>query len=129
MKAPFLSELLGFINKFQDKKYKCSHDWGAFVLALASSSPVCAMIHPGNKLQPVLITIADGTTDLEISTLQFFTTELSCGIVAEGETPPKQLSPVLYELLKKANASPKSPHLKYLVFPLMMTIHISQLYQ
>ena len=98
VKAPFLSELL--------RKYKCPIDWDKFVLALASSSAVCAIIHPGNELQQVLTTIADGTTDLDIYTLHFL--QQNCPVILnllqKVKPPQKQLSPVLYELLKKANA-------------------------
>lgn len=112
--APFLSQLLDYLlNKCQEisEKRKCPNEWDEFVMALASSSPVCALIHPGDELQQVLTTIADGTADLDIYTLQFLQQHcpLMLNVLQKVKTPPKQLSSVLYELLEKANAPFKIP--------------------
>ena len=75
-------------------------------MVLASSSPVCAIIHPGDELQQVFTTIADGTTDLDVYTLHFLQQNcpLTLNVLQKVKPPPKQPSPVLYELLRKANA-------------------------
>lgn len=132
--APFLSQLLDYLlNKCEEisEKRKCPNEWDEFVMALASSSPICALIHPRDELQQVLTTIADGTADLDVYTLQFLQQNcpLMLNVLQKVKTPPKQLSSVLYELMEKANAPFKTCTVNHQVAPVMTTIHIFQLCQ
>ena len=67
---------------------------------------MCALIHPGNELQQVLTTIADGSSDLDLYTLQFLQQQcpLLLNLLQRVKPPQLLISPVLHELLKKACA-------------------------
>lgn len=107
--APFLGPLLEYLfrqGEVASKKLRCPCDWSEFIMALASSSPVCALIHPDDELQQVLTTIADGFSELDIYTLQFLQQNcpLLLNLLQKVKPPPLLMSTVFHELLKKANA-------------------------
>ena len=80
--AQFLTGLVNYLlhrSEEVSKKMRCSGDWKEFLMALASSFPVCALIHTGNELQHILSTIANGCTDFDVYTLSFLSTlEMNC---------------------------------------------------
>lgn len=107
--ASFLIPLLQYLLQNSEvvaNKQRCPGDWTEFISALASSSPVCALIHPGNELQQVLTTIAGGFSDLDMYTLQFLQQQcpLLLNLLQRIKPPERLISSVLHELLKKACA-------------------------
>ena len=70
LKATFLRSL--FQNsETSSEKIRCPKSWVEFVTAMASSSPVCALIHPDHELHQVVRRIADGFSDFDAATLHF----------------------------------------------------------
>ena len=80
--APFLKDLVQHLVMIGTSQSKCPTEWEEFVDALASSSSVCAIIHPSERLFQIIL-------DLElnscITTLQYLQHEV----------------PVLFELLHR----------------------------
>ncbi len=108
VKAPFLNQLLDYLlTRCQQisNRQESESDWEELLLA---TSPVCAMIHPGDELHEVLTKVADGKSDLDICTLQFLQKQcpLIFDILQRVKPLPRhdQMFPVIYELLKKGNA-------------------------
>ena len=109
MNAPCLTELVNYLLPRSEEvstKFRCSGDWKEFLTALASASPVCALIHPGNELQHILNTIADGCNNFDVYTLSFLQQNcpLILNLLQRLKHPPQQIAPVIHELLRKANA-------------------------
>ena len=121
LKATFLSSLLGYLfrnSETASEKVRCPEGWVEFITALASSSPVCALIHPNHELHQVVRHIADGFSDFDTGTLHFL--QQNCPIILNllqkvKVLPQQQMFSVFNELLKRSNAPflENSTHLEH----------------
>ena len=110
LKATFLRSLLEYLfqnSETSSEKIRCPKSWVEFVTAMASSSPVCALIHPDHELHQVVRRIADGFSDFDAATLHFL--QENCPILLNllqkvKVLPQKQMFSVFNELLKRSNA-------------------------
>lgn len=105
--APYLNQFVEYlVKRCENISYlkKCPQKWSEIVLALASASPVCALIHPGDEFHELLTKILNKEVDLD--TLQILQEEcpLLFEILRESNSLPSQFCPVLRELLKRSKA-------------------------
>lgn len=108
-KATFLSSLLAYLlnNTITAiDKVKCPDHWIEFITALASTSPVCALIRPDPQLHRVIKQIANGLNSFETSTLHFL--QQNCPIlvnlIQKVHIPHKAMFSLFMELLERSNA-------------------------
>lgn len=107
--APFLNQFVEYlVTRCEHISYqkKCPNKWSELVLALASASPVCALIHPGDEFHGILTKILNGEYIMDLDTLQILQREcpLLFEILRESNSLPSQFCPVLHELLKRSKA-------------------------
>ena len=110
LKATFLSSLLRYLfhnSETASEKVRCPEGWVEFITALASSSPVCALIHPDHELHQVVRHIANGFSDFDTGTLHYL--QENCPVILNllqkvKKLPQKQIFSVFNELLERSNA-------------------------
>lgn len=105
LKATFLSPLLMYL--FGQNRQICPTDWRQFISAIASSSPVCGLIHPSDELSMVFSRCTQPNNSPNLHSLQVLQRE--CPVILTllqiaSHFPKMLLQPILTELLKKANA-------------------------
>ena len=83
--APFLKDLVQHLVMIGTSQSKCPTEWEEFVDALASSSPVCAIIHPSEIWFQTILDLESQKYASCITTLQYLQHEV----------------PVLFELLHR----------------------------
>ena len=105
-KATFLSSLLAYLlnNTITAiDKVKCPDQ---YITALASTSPVCALIRPDPQLHRVIKQIANGLNSFETSMLHFL--QQNCTIlvnlIQKVHIPHKAMFSLFMELLERSNA-------------------------
>ena len=87
--------------------YKCVSTWSEFLRSLASTSPVCGLIHPSQSTYTLMKSLMedDVTRDaLMMKTLQEEIPVLFNLIRALGYYPQTLLKPLLQEMMEKAKA-------------------------
>lgn len=99
--AAFLCELLNHLIKVgrNGMTTRCPTEWRDFVSALASSSSVCALLHPSEKLFSFLLGLKSGSYVRSMEECQYLQHE-----VPVLKTFPGYLVPVINEMVKKAKA-------------------------
>ena len=115
--VPFLKQFFEYLItrcEYISYQKKCPNKWSELVLALASASPVCALIHPGDEFHEILRNISGGEYKIDLDTLQILQGEcpILFEILRENKSLPPQFCPVLRELLKRSKAPfnvPKNP--------------------
>ena len=104
-KATFLLPLLMYL--FGQNRHSCPTDWKQFISAIASSSPVCGLIHPSDELSMVFSRCTQPNSSPDLHSLQVLQRE--CPVIltllqTASPFPKIVLQPLLTELLKRANA-------------------------
>lgn len=89
--GPSLLPLLQVIKNQIDSVVQCPREWSKFIAALSSTSPVCGLLHPSDRLFNILNTITDDDFTANPSNLEILQEEV----------------PVLFELLRDVSHLPK----------------------
>ena len=112
--APSLTSLFGLFKQEINMSLEllaCPREWSSFIEALSSSSPVCALLHPGDKVIDLVkrIPAEDLTKDpTNMEALQKEVPVLFDILAKVSHLPTKALIPVIDAMVKKAE-SPFTP--------------------
>ena len=101
--APCMMKLLEFVAVHG----RLTSEWREFVLALSTSSPVCALFHPSDKLFSLLHKIAEFGPPTDLKDMQFLQSECPVlfNVFRHNKNLPKTiLSDLLFEIIAKAKA-------------------------
>ena len=106
--APFLKDLVQHLVTIgmNGTQSKCPKEWEEFVDALASSSPVCAIVHPSDRLLQTILDLESRQYANSMTTLQYLQHEVPVlfELLRTLKTFPKFFSPVLKEMVRKAQS-------------------------
>ena len=104
--APFLKEMVQHLvtKGIKGTQSQCPSEWMQFVAALATSSPVCALIHPSDTLLKTLRGLESGQNVHSIENLQYLQQQVPVlfDLIHRIKSFPSFLSPVLKEMADKA---------------------------
>ena len=104
--AIFMEELLQHIISIgrNGRNIQCPTEWKQFFCALASSSSVCALLHPSETLFSVLLGLQSGNYLSSMETCQYLQHEVPVlfELLRNLKTFPKCLVQVIREMVKKA---------------------------
>ena len=106
--APYLTSTLEYLssNITVRAKAACPDDWKDFILAISKPSPVCALLHPSDKLFDLLAQIAKTGPPGDFSTLQYLQHQCPVlfNLLRTANPPQAILAVVLPELITRAKA-------------------------
>ena len=108
--APCILDLLCHFQKLTDAKMmKAPSEWSEFIATIASASPVCATVHPSDKLFLFLHKLSDETCSVleSVDSMQYLQTKIPVLfhlLQSLKYFPHKLLTPILLQLIQKAAA-------------------------
>lgn len=108
--VPCILDLLHHLRKLDDAKLiKAPSQWSDFIATIASSSPVCATVHPSDKLFLFLHKLSDATYNVlgSVDSMQYLRMEIPVLfhlLQSLKYFPHKLLTPIIRQLIEKAAA-------------------------
>ena len=106
--APSLLECLAHltVDGMKGSLSQCPVAWADFIGALASSSSVCALVHPSSKLLQTLLHLDSSKYASSIEGLQYLQQEIPVlfNLLRILKSFPTYLTPIIHEMARKAEA-------------------------
>lgn len=96
-----------FASKTRSNIYSCPNEWASLMKSLASTSPVCALLHPSDSVAKLVSSMKEGDITKDAILMQKLQQEIPVifGLIRSlAYYPQKILTPLLEELWIKANA-------------------------
>lgn len=104
--TPLLNEMVQYLvtKGIKGTQSQCPSEWMQFVAALATSSPVCALIHPSDTLLKTLCGLESGQNVQSIESLPYLQQQVPVlfDLIHRIKSFPSFLSPVVKEMADKA---------------------------
>lgn len=85
----------------------CPREWSKFICALASSSPVCALVHPSEKVFDLLKKLTTEDITINSTSMQLLQQEIPVLFDVLSNTshlPRKSLIPLIHAIIERASA-------------------------
>ena len=104
---PVVSAIMSETSKSHSKVYRCPTEWAQLIKSLASTSPVCSLLHPSESVDSLVHSMMekDVTTDAVLMhKLQEEVPVIFQLIRSLGYYPKDVLVPLVENLWKKANS-------------------------
>ena len=108
--APYMASTLEYLCSLtatdNTAKTVCPCDWKEFILAIAMPSPVCALVHPSEKLFDMLFQIAKSGRPTDFSSLRYLQQQIPVlfQLLRTVDPPQEILAVLLPKLVDKAKA-------------------------
>lgn len=96
-----------FSSKSKSNMYRCSKDWASLMKSLASTSPVCALLHPSDSVAKLVSSMKEKDITKDAILMQELQQEMPiifALIRSVAYYPQKLLIPLLEEMWTKAKA-------------------------